>query len=91
MFFVLNKFFVLNSIMFKSISQQEKMKLMEEKLDRTLYKYIDQWSDVKLKELIDLYKNPLSYFYKHIICKTALFIGRSKFKSVWYRFFKVTV
>ncbi|MBK8368418.1 MAG: hypothetical protein IPL10_13635 [Bacteroidetes bacterium] len=88
---IIPKTWVLNSIVFKTISQQEKMKLMEDKLDRTLFKYIDQWSDTKLKELINLYSNPLRNFNKYIICKTALFFGKSKFKSVWYRFFKVTV
>ena len=85
---IIPKTWVLDSIVFKTISKEDKMKVMEEKLDYALYKYIDKWSDIKLNELISLYRNPIRNLTKYIICKTSLFFGRRKFKTVWHRIFK---
>lgn len=87
---IIPKTWVLDSIVFKTVPQSKKIKLMQEKLDRTLFKYMDSWSDAKLKELVSLYRAPLSNFKKYIICRTSLLFGRNKFKIVWYRFYKTS-
>ena len=88
---IIPKIWVLDSVVFKSISQKDKMKIMEEKLDQILFNYIDSWSNTRINQVVNLYLKPTRCYYKYFMCKLSLCFGKLAFKRVWYRFFRKEV
>jgi len=67
------------------VSEEEKLRLMERRLNRYLVHHIDALEGERLKKVIALYNEPLKQYKRYLQVRLLLAAGKKYFKSWAYR------